>query len=145
MNNTIEQFRQYARSKGIELPAELIADGSRHNFHVPGDKPRSENGRYGLHLDGVPAGWFGTWKGEGIWHKWSAKAYRSMTRAEKAAYTVKMEAMKQQREAERARMQTECREWCLSTWEEAKDATNDNPYLKRKGVNAYGLKLYKDS
>ena len=68
-----------------------------------------------------------------------------MTAAEKAAYAVKMGAVKSLREAEREKIHTECRRWCADTWEKAKDATSENPYLKRKSVNAYGIKALKDS
>jgi len=141
---TIEAFRQAARNAKIELPGEIIPDGTLHRFTVPGDKSRSDSGWFVLHVDDLAAGAFGCWK-RGISETWSVKQCQSMTPAEKTAHAAKMEAVKRQRGAERERVQAECRAWCADTWDKAKDATNDHPYLKRKGVNAYGLKTFKDS
>lgn len=140
-----EDFKQAMRNAGIEPPAEIIADGRLHRFNVTGDKPRTENGWYLLHLDGLPAGRFGTWRDSGVSHKWSAKEYRSMTADEKSAYSAKMEVMKKQRDEETGKIHAECREASSKLWDGAKNSTSENPYLKRKGVNAYGLKALKDT
>ncbi len=144
MNATIEAFKESMRNAGIEPPAEIIADSALHRFTVAGDRARSDNGWYVLHSDDPAAGALGCWK-RGISEIWSDRAYQTMTPAEKTAYTVKMEAMKRQREEERERIQAECRVWCADAWTKAKDATNENPYLKKKGVVAYGLKSFKDT
>ena len=144
MSTVVKTFKQSMRNVGIEPPDEIIADSVLHRFTITGDLARSDNGWYVLHSDEPAAGAFGCWK-RGISETWSGKTYQTMTPAEKAAYTAKMEAMKRQREEERERIQAECRKWCADTWNKAKDATNENGYLKRKGVNAYGLKSFKDS
>jgi putative DNA primase/helicase len=144
MNATLEVFKQAMQNVGIESPAEIIADGALHRFTVAGDRARSDNEWYVLHADEPAAGAFGCWK-RGLSEAWSSKAYQIMNQAEKAAYTAKMEAVKKLREEERERKQAECRKWCTDAWDKAKDATNENDYLKRKGVHAYGLKSYKDS
>ncbi|MBC8017062.1 MAG: toprim domain-containing protein [Verrucomicrobia bacterium] len=144
MISIIEQFRQAMNNAGIDVPGEIIADSSLHRFTIPDDKSRSDNGWYVLHADDPAAGAFGCWKRQ-ISETWSGKPYQTMTKAEKTAYAAKMEAVRREREAEQERIQAECRKWCLATWEKAKDATNANPYLKKKGVNSYGLKSFKDS
>jgi putative DNA primase/helicase len=126
-------FKQAMQNAGIEPPAEIIADSVLHRFTVAGDRARSDNGWYVLHADEPAAGAFGCWK-RGISETWSGKTYQTMTPAEKTAYTIKIEAMKLRREEERERIQAECRAWCTDAWSNAKDATNDNPYLKKKGV-----------
>jgi putative DNA primase/helicase len=143
MINLIDSFKQAMQHAGIEPPAEIIADGELHRFIVAGDRARSANGWYVFHADDPASGAFGCWK-RGIAETWSSKAYQDMTSAEKTAYTAKMGAMKRQREEERERIQAECRVWCANAWSKAKDATNENLYLKRKGVNAYGLKSFKE-
>lgn len=143
-NTTLETFRQVIQEAGIEPPAGIYADGILHRFTVPGDKSRSNNGWYVFHPDVPAAGRFGCWK-RGIDERWCSKSYQSFTLEEKARYTAKMEAMKKQRDEERERIQAECRAWCLDAWEQAKDATNKNPYLEKKGVQSYGLKAFKDS
>ena len=144
MSAMIEAFKQSMRSAGIEPPAEIIADSALHRFTVAGDRARSDNGWYVLHSDDPAAGAFGCWK-RGISETWSCKAYQTMTPAEKGAYAAKIEAVRRQQEEERERIQAACRAWCTDAWAKAKDATNENPYLKRKSVNAYGLKSFNDS
>jgi putative DNA primase/helicase len=144
MNNIIESFKQCMRNAGMEPPTEIIANGTLHRFTVAGDKPRSENGWYVLHSDNPTAGAFGCWK-RGTSEIWSSKTYHAMTQTEKSTYTAKVEATKRQREQERDRKQAECRKLCTDFWNTAIDATNENPYLKNKGVNAYGLKSFEDT
>jgi putative DNA primase/helicase len=137
-------FTQAMQNASIEPPAEITADSCLHRFTISGDKARSFNGWYVLYADDPAAGAFGCWK-RGISETWCGKVHQTMTPEEKRAYAAKMEALKRLREEERAKIQTECRTWCADAWAKAKDATNENPYLKQKGVNAYGLKSFKDS
>lgn len=83
--------------------------------------------------------------GNGRSARHGAATHQTMTPAEKTAYKAKMEAVKRDREAERERIQAQCRAWCVGTWNKAKDATNINPCLKSKGVHSYGLRSFKDS
>lgn len=144
MSATIEAFRQAMSNAGLEHLGEITADGTLHRFTVPGDKPRSGNGWYVLHGDEPAAGAFGCWKQQ-ISETWSGKPYQTMDPTAKAAHAANMEAVKRQREAEQERIQAKCREWCAFAWKKADDATNEHPYLKRKCVNSYGLKVFKDS
>ena len=140
----IINFKQAMQNAGIEASAEIIADGSLHRFTISGDKARSVNGWYVLHTDDPAAGSFGCWK-RGISETWCGKSHQTMTLAEKAAYAAKMEAVKLLREEVREKIQAECRGWCADAWGKAKDATNANHYLKLKGINAYGVKAFKDT
>lgn len=144
MTDPVQEFRQAAADHGLDLPGEIIADGVLHRFAPNGDKAKSNNGWYVLHLDTPAAGSFGCWKRQ-ISQTWCNKGITELTEAERSAYKTKMDAMRQQREEEKERVQTECRTWCVDAWAKAKDATNDNPYLKLKGVHAYGLKSFKDT
>ena len=136
----IDKFRSAMRSAGIETKAEILADGVLHRFRVEGDRSGTLNGWYVLHCDGMPAGQFGSFKLD-ISEKWSAKDTKTFTPEEKALFAAKMRVMRQQRDEMQAKIQGECREWCKTIFETAKDANNEHPYLKRKGVQAYGLKL----
>jgi putative DNA primase/helicase len=142
-SSLIESFKQAARSVDLES-IEVIADGMLHRFTVAGDRAGSNSGWYVFHTDEPAAGAFGCWK-RGISEIWCSKAFQSMNTAEKTAYVAKIEAMKRQRDDERQRIHAECRAWCTDVWNNAEDATGENPYLKRKGVQAYGLKSFKDS
>jgi putative DNA primase/helicase len=141
MNRTLEQAM---RSAGIEPPAEIIADGKLHRFHVEGDRPGSKNGWYVLHDSDPAAGAFGCWK-RGISETWCSKEYRHLTPEEKTLYDARIELMRKRHEEEQARVHAECRAWCADTWKKAEKASNGHPYLKSKGVNSYGLKIYEDT
>lgn len=137
MQTAIDAFRQTMQNTGIEPRVEIIADGNLHRF---GDK---KNCWYVFHTGDPAAGAFGCWK-RGISETWCNRAYQTLDLEEKARYTAKIEAIKKQRDEERERIQAECRKWSADTLGSAKDATNDNPYLKKKGVHSYGLKAFKD-
>lgn len=143
-NRPEDRFIESMRDAGIETDEPIIADGILHRFHVIGDRSGSGNGWYVLYAGEPTAGAFGCWK-RGVSETWCSKEYHTLTHEEKARYTAKMEAMRQLRAEEAAKVQAECKVWCAETWDKAPDATNQHPYLKRKGVNSYGLKLLKDS
>lgn len=145
MNKTssTESFKQTMRYAGIEPPSEVSPDGLLHRFAVTGDKAGSKAGWYVFHADEPAAGSFGNWRGD-ISERWCSKSPQNMTTEERIAYTAKIEAMKRQHEAEHQRIQAECRAWCTDTWNMAMGATNDHPYLKRKSIQAYGIKNYKN-
>lgn len=144
MNEISHEFRQAAAGYGLDLPAEIIADGALHRFTVPGDRAKSNNGWYVLHPDTPAAGAFGCWKRQ-LSQTWCHQASNELSEAEQVAYKARLETMRRQREAGKDRVQAECRGWCAEAWAKARDATGNNPYLQRKGVQAYGLKACKDA
>lgn len=137
-----DDFRQAMQADGIDPPAELLADGALHRFSSTGD--RSKNCWYILFADDPAAGKFGCWK-RGIAETWCSKGYQSLDPEEKARYTANMEAAKRQRDADLSRLQADCRAWCADRWKQSKNASDSHPYLQKKGVHAYGLKVMKDS
>ncbi len=142
--NIEESFKQAMQRAGIETDASILADGNLHRLHVAGDRSGSKNGWYILHADDPAAGQFGCFK-RGISETWSAKAFTTLTTEEKIRFTAKMEASQRQRDDEVQKIQAACRAWCSEQWSHGKEATNAHPYLKRKGVHAYGLRLLRDS
>lgn len=138
----LDDFRQAMLTAGIDPPAELLADGALHRFSSSGD--RSKNCWYILFADDPAAGKFGCWK-RGIAETWCSKGYQSLDPAEKARYAANMEAAKSQRDADLSRLQADCRSWCADRWKQSKNASDSHPYLQKKGVHAYGLKVMKDS
>lgn len=143
VTSAIDAFKQAMSATGVEPPAEIVADGELHRFTVSGDRARSDNGWFVFHSDDPAAGAFGCWK-RGISEMWCSKTSQSMTQAERSAYMAKMEAVKQKREEELKRIQTECRVWCADAWDKAEAASNEHDYLRRKGVQAYGLKSFNE-
>ena len=142
MNTKI--FKEAMRAAGIETEAVIQADGNLHRFHVAGDRSGSKNGWYVLHSDDLAAGRFGCFK-RGISEKWSARVPSTLSSVERASYVIRMELARQERDEELAKLHANCRAQCVELWERANNATDAHPYLKRKGVKAYGLRLHNDS
>lgn len=136
----MDEFTDTMHQAGISPPSNILADGTLHRFHIEGDRPRSENGWYVLH-DNPLAGAFGSWK-HNVSETWCSKAHTTLTDEEKTRYKANMAAQKQQREAERARIQAECRKRAADIWNSAKPAPKDHSYLIRKKVKVHGIRLH---
>lgn len=126
------------RNAGLD-PGSVIADGIMHRFDVPGDRALSKNGWYILFDGDIQAGRFGSWK-TGQSEKWCSKTAAEFTPEEKKHYAARMEAARREREKELQIIHTECREWCTETWNNAKPADSNHPYLLKKQVISHGLR-----
>jgi putative DNA primase/helicase len=134
------QFIDAMRAAGI-VPADhdaIIGDGGIHRFRVEGDKPGSRNGWCILHLDGLPAGVFGTWKG-GTCGTWRA-GRGPMTPAQRERFRVEIEQAKRQRAAEIAERHRQAQDRARRVWAEAAAPREDHPYLVRKGITPHGIR-----
>ena len=75
-DDTIAQFRAFASSHGLELPANLITDGKLQRFALPGDMPPVKNGAYMLHpmiANKNPSGNVRDFRGDDPAHIWVYK------------------------------------------------------------------------
>lgn len=143
--DVIADFTQAMREHGIETDAFIQPDGQRHRFRVIGDKSGSDNGWYVLHMDGVPAGAFGCWKRD-ISATWCAKSASTMTDTERQEMAKRIEASKREQEAEKARVQADCKTKAERLWGEASETVSaDHAYLSVKGVRSYGLRQLRDA
>jgi len=123
-------------------PGSIIADDKLHRFGVPGDRPLSKNGWYVLYDGEIQAGRFGSWKtGENI--SWCSKKKTEFNPEEKAAYKSRMEAARRAQQAELEQVHAECRKISAEVWGKGVPAT-DHPYLVKKRVEAYGLRMMGD-
>ncbi len=120
-----------------------LPEGKLVRFRVQGDKSGSRNGWAVLHRNPIAAGAFGSWR-TGEQHTWKATTNESMTPAERAELQRKLQAVQQARAEEEARIKAEAATRALRLWSGAKPATNDHPYLRAKGVHAYGLRALRD-
>lgn len=117
-----------------------VADDRLHRYQVEGDKSGSKNGWYVLHLDDKPFGIFGSWR-TGQHEKWLPAASQTMTDADRHALAIRMAASRREiGDAQRA-VHASARSLALSLWEKAKPATGNHPYLIKKAVPAYGIRL----
>ena len=127
-------FRAAMAAAGLDFPGEILPDGRLHRVKVNGD--HNPNSWYVLHNDGLPAGSYGCWK-RGLSETWCAKSGDILTEAERAERDRKWKQQQAEREADRQRQQDEAHAQAQALLDHARPATDDHPYLKRKGVKAY--------
>ena len=113
-------------------PGAIFADGLPHRFDT--DKPKDKAGWYVFFGE---AGAYGSWKGEK--YKWSSGNGDKWDETKKAEYKAKMERVEKDRETAKAKAKKRAQ----FIWKKATEASQDHPYLKTKGVKAYGLRNYK--
>ncbi len=117
---------------------QIIADGTLHRYHVDGDRPGTRNGWYVLHLDGTPAGAFGTWKGET--HTWSARSDRALSPRQQADIRRLVEQARAARDAEARDRHARAAERAAVTWQHATSADPGHPYLMKKAIRPHGIR-----
>jgi putative DNA primase/helicase len=144
-HDVIEQFRAAAFEYDIILPndSDIETDGKIHYCGTVG-KERGQNGRYKLHLDGIPAGGFQNWSNGLPWKDWHADVGRAVSPAEAAAHRAQVEEAKAKRDAERDAKEAQAREEAARIWKASKPC-GEHPYLAKKGVAAHGARLINDS
>ena len=134
-----EQFQQAIAGAGLPVPEVIHGDGTLYRFSTNG-KRMDQSGWYVLHDDGdVPAGAFGCWR-SGLSQTWCSKDTQAMTQAERSAHQQRMQAIAQQREADKAQRQHDAATAAAQRWEAALPAPADHPYLVRKGIQPHGIK-----
>ena len=139
-SNAVEQFRLAMAMAGLPYSGDIIPDNDKINrFTVDGDRKKSLTGWYTLHTDGVPAGEFGCWKRD-IRQTWCAKAENTLSHEELADLYRKRQADKARREAELTAKHAAAEAKANAIWEAASPCT-EHPYLSRKGVPSYGLRV----
>ena len=141
MNSPTEQFRDAIQSAGLIAPADITPDGKLRRFSSNGKKS-DDSGWYVLHSEGIPAGSYGDWR-TGISQSWRVDVGRALSPQEETAHQVRIEAMRREREAEEIRRHEAAQKQAESISQAAKPAT-DHPYLTRKGVQSYGLRVGHD-
>ena len=134
------------RAAGLEPPAEIHLDGKIHRFRSGtkgspghGDKP----GWYLVFGDGIPAGRFGCWRA-GIEVTWRADVGRQLTDIEQMAHARRISEAQALRDAELARQREVAASTVQTIWIGAQGASEDHPYLKRKGIRTHGARVTPD-
>lgn len=138
MLDAFSQFRNAIQSAGLTPPPDIEPDGKLHRFSSNGKKG-DDSGWYVLHGDTIPAGSFGDWR-TGISQSWRADIGRPLSLQEEGAHRTRIEAIRAEREAEEIRRHEEAQRQAAAIWQAAKPVT-DHPYLNRKGVSAYALRV----
>ena len=137
-NSEITAQIQYAMAKmGIDCPETLIFDGEIHRFGAKGDK--GTPCWYVIHVFDNGFVWcaFGCWKRiiSETWHNRD----RSLSNQEKFLIKQKQEQLK----TELQERQAKAKKSVSYVWESAQPNFAEHPYLTRKQVKSFGLRLYK--
>lgn len=136
-----EAFRTAMQSAGIPYSGVIEPDGRLHRFTVDGDRARSNTGFYILFFDHLPAGEFGCWKRTGpAGIPWVSKSRETLTPDELSRIAKQREDASKQREHERKQREDEAAATASILWEAAEPCT-EHPYLTRKQVMSYGLRV----
>lgn len=135
------QFRAAAEARGLLLPDLIAADGKLHRCPVAGTAKGKTDGAYLLHLDGVPNGGFENHKDGLGWENWKADIGRRLTAEEEAEHRARIEAQRTAREAETKEKRDKAQRKANGLWNDAKPAPADHPYLVRKQVQPFGLRV----
>lgn len=129
---------------GIKPPDQIIMDGALHRFNSENGSKRGDlNGWYAIYNDSTPAGVFGCWK-MGVNEKFIASIGRELTSAEIMAQRVKIEAAMKIRDEEKRLRHAEAAESAEKIWMEAAPASENYPYLVKKGIRPNGARVHSD-
>jgi putative DNA primase/helicase len=131
-------FADAIAAAGLGHP-DIVPDGALHRFRVEGDKPGTRNGWYVLHIDGTPAGCFGSWKLSET-QTWCAVSRDQLTQAQQADIRRLMEAAKAQRASDEQERHAQAARSAAIIWDGAKPADQAHPYLVAKEVGPHGLR-----
>ncbi len=117
-------------------PDALHADGRLNRYRVDGDRTGTRNGWCVIHLDGVPAAAYGSWK-HGVSATWCARSRDDMSAADREAVRQRMEAARRQRDEETRKRHARAAERARREWREPRPADPDHTYLVAKGVQPH--------
>ena len=141
-DEAIAQFRTAIRDAGLTPPESIEPDGRLHRFSSNG-QPRDDAGWYVLFGDEFSVGSFGCWRG-GISQTWRVKGDHKLSPREQTVHRERKASIKRVRQAEDAKCKAEAQKNAVEIWRTSEPATDDHPYLVRKGVKAHGLRVLGD-
>ena len=122
---------------GAELDR-IELDGRIHRFKVRGDKSREKSGWYKFYGDRLPAGAFGSWRGD-ICIKWHARGEQLLTDADREEIEATQARILYEREQEAKRQHAAAAKSAEMIWSSTGDADPAHGYLQRKKVQPHGL------
>ncbi len=141
-NAVLDQFRAELVARNIIPPDPIVADGQLHRCNAAGARGHGD-AAYLLHLDGTPAGGFENWRDGLGWETWHHESGQVTTPAERQRLSHLSMAAKAARDDATRQRHEKARHYAERIWSASRPAPTDHPYLARKGVDAYGLRVYK--
>ena len=142
----IAAFTDDMRAHGIQYPpSQVIADGKLHVFSPVGKKGDTA-GRYVLHGDGIPSGYYQDFR-QGLKVTWSAGKGNApqMSKAELVAYRKRIAKQKAETERKFAEQHLKAAEKARERFKQSIPASPDHAYLVKKGVQPNNARLLGDS
>lgn len=136
----LEAFRQAMAEAGVPYAGPIEGDGKRRRIYVEGDRKDRRNGWYIYHGDARPVGVFGSWKGGKFTWKADTASCKPLSREEREEIRRKQEEARARKAAEEAALQAHAAKRAQAMWDAAAECS-EHPYLSRKGVGAYGVRV----
>ena len=142
MTDTYRQIEHAMTQAGIAPPHHIDIDGELHRFKTTG---KDKSGWYVLHGDaGIVAGRFGDWK-TGADVAFREDVQREISPQEQASILAAMALAKKTRDEAMAKRRQEAASSCDYIYSiDCTPASQDHPYLQRKGIKPHGAKVAGD-
>ncbi len=140
--SVVDQFRAALVARDIVPPEPILADGCLHRCDAAGKHGRGD-AAYVLHMDGLPAGGLENWRDGRGWESWRFDSGRELSPGEHATIATRTRVDLDRREAANAVRHRAAQARATRLWETAQPADHHHPYLVRKGVGAFGIRVYK--
>ena len=137
-----DQLREAILESGMVAPDDIRLDGLVHRFSVSGKKG-DDAGWYVAFDDKIPAGQFGNWR-DGSAHNWRADIGRQLHPVEQIAHARRIAEAKAAREKAQEAAKQAASASADTIWSNAIAASDDHPYLIKKGITAHGLRVTGD-
>lgn len=140
--NPATAYTEVLQTFGLEVE-QPIGDGKLHRVKCAHDNNGGNSGRYFFHNNGVPMGKYGCFhehNENGLGLTWKSDAPDTRTEAEKSADRERIAQAQAERSAETLLEQANTATMCFKVWATSADATSDNPYLIKKGIQPHGTK-----
>jgi putative DNA primase/helicase len=138
----LDQFRAALIARDIIPPEPIVADGRLHLCNAFGRHGKGD-AAYVLHLDGLPAGGFENHRDGRDWETWRFDLGRLPTAAERDTFAQVAQVARRMLDDDLRHRQQEVRAKAERIWAAAPLARDTHPYLARKAVCAYGLRVFK--
>ena len=142
VRDAIEQIRDAIESAGLNAPDTISVDGNIHRFSTNG-KSGDDAGWYVFYPDDIVCGCFGCWR-DNVQVNFKQNIGRQLSAIENMQITKRLNEAKQRREAEQARKHNQAAETAEQIWQNAGNASDEHPYLVKKGVSNHGLRITGD-
>lgn len=146
MTNFIEEFQSAMSAAGFEPKGgKITADDKWHQAACDGDKGGKFSGAYSMKIVSADfaIGTFFSRKDPDKKHKWHSKSDQKLTPEERKKIKKEIEAQQRRKEIDEEKRQLRISKRLTKVFENLPKATDDHPYLVKKGVKAHGIRYRK--